>query len=95
MSLRKVLMHRTRSISMASFSVILKEDLDDGGFTAIVPELPGCISDGDTKAQALRHIKEAISLYLESISDEKRRYEALAKKGQPVEFRSISVQLPV
>ena len=51
---------------MTQYLIVLKEDTIDGGYTAIVPELPGCISDGDTKAQALRHIKEAISLYLES-----------------------------
>ncbi len=79
---------------MASFSVVLKEDADDGGYTAIVPELPGCISDGDTKEEALANIREAISLYLESVSGEKRRYQTLAKKGKQVELRSISVQLP-
>ncbi len=50
---------------MASFSVVLKADTDDGGYVAIVPELPGCISDGDTEEDALEHIKEAIQLYLE------------------------------
>ncbi len=79
---------------MASFSVVLKEDMDDGGYTAIVPELPGCISDGNTKEEALEHIKEAIGLYLESIADEKKHYQALAKKGKQVEFKSISVQVP-
>jgi predicted RNase H-like HicB family nuclease len=32
--------------------------------------LPGCISEGETKAQALRNIKEAIQLYLEPVEDE-------------------------
>jgi len=59
---------------MTNYSVVLKKDSADGGYTAIVPELPGCISDGSTKAQALRHIKEAISLYLESIKAEKQAY---------------------
>ncbi|MFH1306874.1 MAG: type II toxin-antitoxin system HicB family antitoxin [Candidatus Micrarchaeota archaeon] len=46
------------------FSVVLKQDKIDGGYVALVPELPGCISDGDTKKEALTNIKDAIKLYL-------------------------------
>ncbi len=46
------------------------EPSDEGGYTAIVPSLPGCISEGDTKEEAIRNIKEAIKLYLEPIDDE-------------------------
>ena len=41
-----------------------------GGYTIYVPSLPGCISEGDTKAEALENIKEAIDLYLETTEDE-------------------------
>ncbi len=51
---------------MANYSIILIPDLLDGGFTATVRELPGCISDGDTEDEAIRHIEEAISLRLDS-----------------------------
>lgn len=46
--------------------VILKP-ADDGGFTAIVPALPGCITEGDTREEALQNIREAIELYLEPV----------------------------
>jgi predicted RNase H-like HicB family nuclease len=46
------------------------EPSDDGGFTVSVPSLPGCISEGDTKEQALANIKEAIELYLEPVDDD-------------------------
>lgn len=49
--------------------VILKPS-DEGGYTVIVPSLPGCISEGDTKEEALKNIKEAIELYLEPVEDE-------------------------
>jgi len=52
------------------YSVVLKEDTDDGGYVATVPALPGCISDGDTKDEALENIKDAIRLYLNSIGAE-------------------------
>ena len=46
------------------------EPSEDGGFTVYVPSLPGCISEGDTKQEALDNIKEAIELYLEPVEDD-------------------------
>jgi predicted RNase H-like HicB family nuclease len=43
---------------------------DEGGFTAWVPSLPGCISEGDTHDEVLRNIREAIQLYLEPLDDD-------------------------
>lgn len=40
---------------------------EEGGYTVIVPALPGCISEGDTYEEALNNIKEAIELYIESL----------------------------
>jgi len=44
---------------------VVLEPSDEGGYTVYVPSLPGCISQGETKAEALKNIKEAIELYLE------------------------------
>ena len=49
---------------------IVLEPSEEGGYTAIVPSLPGCISEGDTKEEALKNIREAIELYLEPIEDD-------------------------
>jgi predicted RNase H-like HicB family nuclease len=46
---------------------IVLEPSDEGGYTALVPALPGCISQGDTRKQALENIQEAIALYLEPV----------------------------
>lgn len=51
---------------MRRFRVILEPN-ELGGYTAIVPLLPGCISEGDTREEALANIKEAIELYIESL----------------------------
>ena len=48
---------------------IILEPSEEGGYTAIVPSLPGCISEGDTKDEALKNIREAIELYLEVNKD--------------------------
>jgi predicted RNase H-like HicB family nuclease len=49
---------------------IYLEPSEEGGYTAIVPSLPGCISEGETKEEAIRNIREAIELYLETIEDD-------------------------
>jgi predicted RNase H-like HicB family nuclease len=49
---------------------VILEPSDEGGYTAIVPALPGCISEGETKTEALQNIREAIDLYLEPIEDD-------------------------
>jgi predicted RNase H-like HicB family nuclease len=47
------------------FDVIF-EPQEEGGFTAYVPDLPGCISEGETLEEATAMIQEAMALYLEA-----------------------------
>jgi len=49
---------------------IVLEPSDEGGYTVYVPGLPGCISEGNTRKEALINIKEAIELYLEPVEDD-------------------------
>jgi antitoxin HicB len=37
---------------------------DGGGFLALVPELPGCMSDGETEADAIRNAQDAIAAWI-------------------------------
>jgi antitoxin HicB len=48
------------------FDVVLTPE-DGGGYSAVVPGLPGCASQGETRTEALAMIREAIELYLESL----------------------------
>jgi predicted RNase H-like HicB family nuclease len=52
-----------------SYRVILEPN-EEGGYTVYVPVLPGCISEGDTREEALTNIKEAVELYIESLEDD-------------------------
>jgi len=45
--------------------VVLERDAETGEWAAWVPELPGCVSAGDTREEALHNIEEAIALYLQ------------------------------
>ncbi len=48
------------------FRVLIEPD-EDGVFVAVVPSLPGCVTQGATRAEALANVREAIGLYLESL----------------------------
>ena len=46
---------------------VVLEPSDEGGYTVYVLSLPGCVSEGEDKEDALRNIREAIELYLEPL----------------------------
>jgi predicted RNase H-like HicB family nuclease len=54
------------------YIVILKptEYPDETGYTVEVPALPGCITEGDTVAEALTNAREAIGVYVASLQDD-------------------------
>lgn len=49
------------------FRVLVEQD-EDGVYVAEVPSLPGCISQGNNRQEALDNTREAIALYLESLN---------------------------
>lgn len=60
------------------FSVVILED-ETGGYIAVVPELPGCHTQGDSLDEVMKNIKEAIELYLETLSEEEKE-ELLSRR---------------
>jgi len=46
------------------FTVVLEQE-SDGGFVVSVPSLPGCVSQGESRDEALVNVREAIEAYLE------------------------------
>ena len=54
------------------FTVVLDKD-EDGGYSVQCVELPAAISQGDTKKEALKNIKEAIELVLEVLEEKVRK----------------------
>lgn len=60
--------------------VLLSQD-EDGYFVVEVPSLPGCISQGETREEALENIKEAIELHI----------EVLQERGEPIPEDTIEV----
>ena len=68
---------------MKRYTVLLIPDPDEGGYTVRVPVLPGCITEGDTLAEALENAKEAIAVYL----------EGLEARGDPIPIEAAAPEL--
>lgn len=62
-----------------SYKVGIVIEKDEHGYYAYSPELEGCQTQGDTLEEVLSNIKEAIELYLETLSEEERK-ERLSKQ---------------
>ncbi len=60
------------------FTVVILED-ESGGYVAIVPELPGCHTQGDSLDEVMENVREAIELYLETLSEEEKE-ELLSRR---------------
>ena len=68
---------------MAAERQVLVYPGEDGYWIAEVPSLPGCISQGATREEAVANIKEAIELYL----------EVLQEDGQPIPEDNAPMQI--
>ena len=55
---------------MRSYTILLTPDPEVGGYIITVPALPGCITEGDTREEALENARDAIRLYLEDVEAE-------------------------
>lgn len=67
---------------MLQCRVIIEKDEDDV-LVAKVPNLPGCATEGRTREELIKNVKEAIQAYL----------EALKEHGEPVPIESVQVSV--
>ncbi|KKQ76737.1 MAG: hypothetical protein US98_C0027G0013 [Parcubacteria group bacterium GW2011_GWC1_38_6] len=59
-----------------------------GGYSVVIPALPGCISQGETFEEALKNIKEAAELYLEDL-----RQSEIPKEERPIVVSPVEISL--
>jgi len=55
-------------MNVLNYRILLRKE-PEGGYTVIVPSLPGCVTYGDTIEEAIKMGKEAIELYIESLKE--------------------------
>jgi predicted RNase H-like HicB family nuclease len=60
------------------FTVELYPDKKEGGYTAIVPSLPGCVTQGETLDQTLERAREAIQGYIECLKVDGKQIPRMA-----------------
>ncbi len=53
-------------VNRNNFHIVLEKQ-EEGGYTVYVPELPGCISQGETEKEAINNINEAMEIYLDEL----------------------------
>lgn len=70
---------------------VVLEPSEEGGYTAVVPSLPGCISEGDTREDALQNIREAIEFCPEPVDDDSYPHRNLMHSADP----EVTVVIPV
>jgi predicted RNase H-like HicB family nuclease len=54
------------------FDAVIVED-ETGGYIGFIPALPGCHTQGESLEELMRNLKEAIELYLETLTDEEKK----------------------
>ena len=54
-----------KKVKILQYNAVIQEE-KEGGYSVWIPSLPGCTSQGETFEEAVKNIKEAIELYLES-----------------------------
>jgi predicted RNase H-like HicB family nuclease len=60
---------KVREAMTCKYLVIL-EHAEGTNYSAYVPDLPGCVSTGDSRQEVLRNIREAIALHLEGMRED-------------------------
>ncbi len=73
---------------MAKYTIILEPNYPEEGYTVRVPALPGCITYGRTKKEALLRAKEAIEGFIEGLE---KSGEAVPEEVMPIEMGTVTV----
>ena len=55
-------------MKVLNYRILLRKEVE-GGYTVIVPSLPGCVTYGDTIEEAIEMAREAIELYIETLRE--------------------------
>ena len=66
-------------MNVYDFKVLLEPDEEAGGYVVSCPALPGCYTQGDTIAEALENIREAILLCLEDMQAQNQPIPDMSK----------------
>ena len=87
MNLRRM---KSAVVKGRKFTVVLRKE-DVGGYSVRCVEVPAAISQGETRADALKNVREAIELYLESFPGELELVEEIDRVAGKKEVAEVTV----
>jgi predicted RNase H-like HicB family nuclease len=70
------------------YTVVLELDDEGRGYTVLVPALPGCMTEGATKEEALANAREAILGFIEGL---RKAGEPVPEENEPVELATVTL----
>jgi antitoxin HicB len=70
------------------YTVVLEPDDEGRGYTVLVPALPGCVTEGATKEEALANAREAILGFVEGLQ---RAGEPVPEEKEPLELVTVTL----
>jgi predicted RNase H-like HicB family nuclease len=70
--------------------VLIYEDRQEGGYTAVVPGLPGCVTEGETMDELLAMVREVVEGWLETTEEVETQRQQDAE-GQPDRVLEVEV----
>jgi predicted RNase H-like HicB family nuclease len=77
------------AMRLVNYRILFREE-PEGGYTVIVPALPGCVTFGETVDEAIAMAREAVEVYIESLRE--KGEEVPAEEGY-LEYR-LTVEVP-
>ena len=77
------------AMRLVNYRILFREE-PEGGYTVIVPALPGCVTFGETVDEAIAMAREAVEVYIESLRE--KGEEVPAEEGH-LEYR-LTVEVP-
>ena len=77
---------------MRRFTLVLMSDPEEGGYTVLVPALPGCLTEAESAEEAVVNARDAIQIYLE---DHAEHGEPIPDEPVPViQLAAVDVEWP-
>lgn len=83
----KLTMAKKKIAQVFQYTAVFEPE-ETGGYSVMIPVLPGCVSQGETFEEALANIKEAAELYLEDLKDSE-----IPKETNPIVVSPINIRL--
>jgi predicted RNase H-like HicB family nuclease len=74
-----------------SFEIVIQKELEDEGYYAYSPTLPGCFSNGKTIEETKKNMREAVQLFVSSLLDHN---QPIPQRDEIVHVEELTVGVP-